>query len=231
MQPTDLVRTFSDSAHLSYVERRGIAADDGFWLQNIIECGEETQFLFHVLDHRFDHQVTVGKIGQLECPMQACAVLIHLSLGKLPFACQHIPGVVDTCHTLVEQLLVYFAHNRLVTRLCTGLCDTSAHQATTYDAYLANRHICCSLFLKLQKRNILSRWQTALRSFINPSKDRLYHFSPSCFAAAVMRAFCGLAGRLLMLRHDYLRSMAFFNRGKDGFFPLSVLVRRIRRLS
>src|SRR5258708_37591535 len=118
------------------------------WLKNFINCGKNTIFLSHILNYRLYHQVTIGKIGQLERAMQACLVLVYLTLSDLAFACQHLPRLMYACHTLVEQLLFYLAHDRFVTGLRTGLGDTTAHQATTGDANPSYSHRLYSLSTK-----------------------------------------------------------------------------------
>ena len=140
MQTTNLVRAPGDRAHLRDIERRGIAQDQRFWLEELIKRGEETQLFFHLLQHNLDHQVAVGKVGQLQRTMQAGHILLDLLWREFAFAGHRFPGVVNTPQAFVQQGLIYFKHEHVIADLCAGLGNAAAHQSTAHNANFTNRH-------------------------------------------------------------------------------------------
>ena len=60
--------------------------------------------------------------------------------SDFPFALKAVPGFMNARYPFVEQLLVHFAHDCLITSLRACLGDATAHESTTDNTNSANCH-------------------------------------------------------------------------------------------
>ena len=134
-----LLRPLGGGGDLVHIQRRGVARQDRALLADRVELAEDLLLDIHLLEHRFDHDVGLGKGTVVGDPVDQRHALIHLLLRDPPARDRARVVLADDPEPLVQGLGRAFENPYRDAGVGEVHGDAAAHGAAADDGGAADR--------------------------------------------------------------------------------------------
>ena len=172
VQSDDVLRPRGDGGDVVDVEVAGVRGEDRALLDDLVEAREDLLLHVHIFVDRFDHQVAVGKIAEVERRRQQAHRLFDLIGGEAALGGAGFVILADDAGAAIERVLCHFDDRHRNSGRQEVHRNAAAHRAGTEHADLLDGRVAwclrgcrrSSMPCARQRRNIAGPWPASRSS-------------------------------------------------------------------
>jgi len=131
----EFVGSLGGSGHLGYRQGGGVGGEEGLLFDEPVQFSVKLDLLLQVFGDPLDYEITIGEIRQLYGPLDPSLDLLFVLLGSFALFYGLGEAPLDPPQSPLQELVIDFADDDLISRFGGDLHNAGAHQTTAADTY------------------------------------------------------------------------------------------------